>query len=715
MMGSVYCQTFDDWELIIVDDGSTEDIKSVVDSFKDERISYHRFESNRGIPHGINYAMEKASGEFISLLAADELLSETKLEDQVAFLDLNPDIDAIWGIPGNGPTGLRPLYEQNALRAHNRSPKAWVRTLLNLENVPIGGASMLCRKKVFEEIGYFDPQLTIFSDHEWFVRFFKPRKGFVLPYRWALSRPEIAPTSPRNQNQAVVHNELGYVRKRHVLETPSVEPTVTVGIAVKNMAHFIGDALDSVFAQTLQPVEIIILDDGSTDNIREVVSKYKDPRIQFFRFEESQGVMKANNYMMSIAKGTFYTPLAADDTIDKDYLKKVIHEFTQNPWLEFVSSQTDFMNETGKTLESPETPFQHGAMGIAKPINQPRERWLAQMYYGNVYFGVGTYRTETLRELGGWGTGFGVLGDYEMYLRLLQRENIYVIPENLTHTRLHEKNMSNLQNNKPGEGKNLQELYMLAKKDYYAPRMKVVIATPFYEMKGFSPYISSLANTIKLLTMLGIEHSFFELSGDSYVARARNTICTIFLEDPENTDLFFIDSDMKWDAEAFVRMLMLPEGVVAGSYPAKNMWETWTSFPIVKEEKGHVHPVGRPLQDGSALLTAETVATGFCRIKRYVLEQFRDHYKDYRYNEPGADQAHPDREYIEFFATKREDGLWWGEDRLFCKRLKEMGMDIFIYPNVNMGHYGVKGWSGNYDKFLRGQHGDSTGSHSKSV
>jgi glycosyltransferase involved in cell wall biosynthesis len=660
--------------------------------------------------------MNHAKGEFINPLAADELLSPDKLEIQVKFMDDNKDVHCIWGIPQNGPVGPRPTYEQYALRAHNRSNLQWVRTLMNLEQVPIGGASMLARKSVFEDIGYFDQQLEIFSDHEWFVRFFKHGyQGRILPYRWALSRPNPNAVSGPNVNMKGYARELNYVRQKHRVETPVVDRKVTIAIPVYNMAKFLPETLESVFKQTVRVSEILIVDDCSTDNIAEVVSQFKDPRIKFFKFDENQGNVSAQNFMLTQATGTFYVPLSADDTIAPDYVEKCLAQFEANPWLEFCSTHTDFIDEVGKTISEPTEPFQVAAMNIPKPVNQPRERMLAQLYYGNLYFGVGMYRTQTLKELGGWGKEHGVISDYEMYLRLLQREGIQIIQENLTHTRLHDKNQSNLSVNKPSQTKTLQELYKDAKAPYFAPRMKVIIATPFYEMKAFSPYVSSLAATIKLLTMLGIEHEYWELAGDSYVARARNTICTKFLEDAEATDLFFIDSDMNWNADAFVRMLMLPEGVVGGSYPAKNMWETWTSIPVFNQENGKLIPMGRPLQDGSALLKADTVATGFMRIKRQVLEGFRDHYVECRYKEPGADQSAPDREYIEFFATVRENGLWYGEDRMFCKKLKEMGTEMFIYPNVQIGHFVVKGWSGNYDKFLRGHRANSIGASSPGV
>lgn len=232
MVGSVYLQTYQDWELIVVDDGSTEDIKKVLDTFKDERIKYVRFDINKGIPFGINHAFSLATGEYFSPLAADELLTKDKLETQVAFMDANPEIDCIWGLPGQGLTGPRPIWEQNALRAHNRSNKAWVRTLLNLEQVPIGGASLLMRRKVLDSIGYMDEKLTGFSDHEWFIRFFQKHKGIVLPYRWALSRPNpnaaSVGSSPEKINE--LRKQLEYVRSKHQIELPPVTGKVTIGI-----------------------------------------------------------------------------------------------------------------------------------------------------------------------------------------------------------------------------------------------------------------------------------------------------------------------------------------------------------------------------------------------------------------------------------------------------------------------------------------------------
>jgi hypothetical protein len=194
-----------------------------------------------------------------------------------------------------------------------------------------------------------------------------------------------------------------------------------------------------------------------------------------------------------------------------------------------------------------------------------------------------------------------------------------------------------------------------------------------------------------------------ELSGDSYVHRARNTMCDVFLQDPDATDLFFIDSDMAWNPEAVVKMCMLPDEVVGGSYPVKNGWENWTSIPELIEKDGTHHLQGRELGDGTALIKAHVLAGGFLRIKRSVLEKFRDHYTELWYREPSTDRNEPERKYTQFFAAEASDHQFIGEDHMFSKRLRDMGLQMFIYPNATIEHFGIKGYRGNLDEYLKEQ------------
>ena len=713
MIASVVAQTFPEWELLIVDDGSTEDIKSVIESFNDKRIHYFRFDQNRGVPFGTNHALKQARGEFVGLIAADEIIAPTKLEDQLAYLDAHPGVDAVWGVPGRGAFGKVPEWEQNGLRAHNRSREAWLRTLLQLEHVPIGGASLLMRRSVMESLGYLDESLTLFSDHELYCRFFAKHVGVVLPYRWAVDKP-ITSNSVRARSQGHAEKEYEQVKAKHPLPLPPVGGKVTVGIPCYNQAKFLSDSVGSVLAQTYQDLEIMILDDGSTDDFKTVVQQFTDPRIKLMAFPENMGVQEALNQMAFRAAGDFFLVLAADDTIEPTLIERCMGEFARDPWLEFVATQTDFMTADKTRIVAPPNALVEKLMAIPKPVNRTREDWLASLYGGNQYFGVGMYRTKAVSEVGGWEKQYKVISDYQMYLKLLTRENIAIIEEPLTHTRVHGENYSMLRHAVEGDvakkgwtQEELATLYHNARKPFYRPMMKVIIATPFYELKGFSPYIDSLAATLRLLTAVGINWNFMQLSGDSYVHRARNTICDAFLRDPEATDLFFVDSDMSWNPEAFVKMCILPDEVVGAAYPVKNNWQAWTSVPKQHEENGRSHLRGRPLGDGTALVEAQVLAGGFLRIKRTALEKFRDAYPDLWYIEPSTDKENPDHRFTAFFGAESVNHQFYGEDHMFSLRLRNMGIPMFIYPNVDITHWGYKDFSGNYDAFLKGRKAES--------
>jgi glycosyltransferase involved in cell wall biosynthesis len=695
MVQSVVAQTFKDWELVIVDDASTEDLKAVVDAFNDSRIRLIRLEQNVGVPAGVNIAMKEAQGEYIGLLAADEFITPDKLEAQVEYLDSRKGVDCVWGLPGKGDYGRRPEWEQSMLRAHNRSNEAWLKTLLNLENVPIGGASLLMRTEVMRSLGYMDESLTLFSDHELYCRFFEKHVGVVLPYRWA-DEQATPGLQLREKNQHKVEQELAYVRERHKIPMPAVTGKVSIGMPCFNDAKFLPDAVAAVMAQTHQDWELMILNDGGTDDFNTVVQQFNDPRIKVMAFPENMGMWEAQNQMAFRATGEFYVPLAADDTIEPTFLARCLDEYAKNPWLELVASQTDFMKEDKSPFNDAGNPM----MRIPKAPNTTREQMLGALHGGNVYFGAGMYRTRAISDVGGWEKQYKVIADYQMYLKMLQRERIHVIEEPLTHTRVHGKNASLLE---PAKAKELPWLYHAAKKPYYRQLMRVVIATPFYELKGFSPYIESLQATTALLTAHGIGYRFMALSGDSYVHRARNTMCDAFLEDPDATDLFFIDSDMSWNPEAFVQMCLQPELVIGGSYPVKNCWEAWTSLPHWQEENGQNVLKGRPLGDGSALIEAFVLAGGFLRIKREALEMFRKHYPDLWYREATSSPDDPEKRFTQFFGAESIDHRFFGEDHMFSKKLRDMGVKMFIYPNVDITHWGYQRFPGNFDQYLKGK------------
>jgi len=224
--------------------------------------------------------------------------------------------------------------------------------------------------------------------------------------------------------------------------------------------------------------------------------------------------------------------------------------------------------------------------------------------------------------------------------------------------------------------------------------MKIVIATPFYEMKGWSPYIKSLVTTVWFLTKhTPIEVEFWPLSGDSYVERARNTIANLFMES-EHTHLIFIDSDMEWDIEGFTKLLAADVDVVGAGYPCKNTWDFYGVLPYGQrledgKDDGHVEV------NEQGLIRAWGVPTGFMKIKKEVFKKLAEKEPENYYMIQNKDDKEPHKVF-NFFG--RIPPL--GEDISFCRRWAGIGGDLWIEPRITLLHYGVKGWEGNYHEHL---------------
>lgn len=92
---SVLAQTYLNWELVVWDDGSTDNSKEIVNSFSDHRIKYY-FERNHGAPYARNRAIEISQGIYLALLDSDDQWVDDKLSVQVKVMDSNPNIDVLF-------------------------------------------------------------------------------------------------------------------------------------------------------------------------------------------------------------------------------------------------------------------------------------------------------------------------------------------------------------------------------------------------------------------------------------------------------------------------------------------------------------------------------------------------------------------------------------------------------------------------------------------
>ena len=163
----------------------------------------------------------------------------------------------------------------------------------------------------------------------------------------------------------------------------SSRPLVTVSIATFNRAGYLGECLDSVLSQSIQDFEVIVVDDGSSDHTRDVMSEYRDDRIRYLR-QENQGVSVARNLALAEAKAPFIVVQDDDDVmlprrIEAHFgaLEEGMHG-TYGGWV-------DFDDRTGELAARP-----------------GREFGLGQMLYRGGVMAHGTLmmRTDVLRRFG---------------------------------------------------------------------------------------------------------------------------------------------------------------------------------------------------------------------------------------------------------------------------------------------------------------------------
>jgi len=107
-------------------------------------------------------------------------------------------------------------------------------------------------------------------------------------------------------------------------------PKVSVIIPTYNRSKLLKQTIDSVLNQTLGDFEILVIDDGSTDNTEQVAKAFDDSRIKYF-YKQNGGVSSARNWGLRKAKGRYICFLDSDDLWPKDFLQVMLEKLNQNP------------------------------------------------------------------------------------------------------------------------------------------------------------------------------------------------------------------------------------------------------------------------------------------------------------------------------------------------------------------------------------------------
>jgi glycosyltransferase involved in cell wall biosynthesis len=174
---SVLAQTCQDWELIVVDDGSTDGTEQGVRSFSDHRIKYIRHERNRGGAAARNTGIRCARGEYVAFLDSDDEWLPEKLEKELeVFRDSDPEVGLVY-------SGQIVLDERGrVLKVGMPRKSGWVHGAL-LESNFIGSCSRVTvKKQVLDRVAGFDETFLNGEDSDLWLRVAKVWKIACVPY-----------------------------------------------------------------------------------------------------------------------------------------------------------------------------------------------------------------------------------------------------------------------------------------------------------------------------------------------------------------------------------------------------------------------------------------------------------------------------------------------------------------------------------------------------
>lgn len=205
-----------------------------------------------------------------------------------------------------------------------------------------------------------------------------------------------------------------------------MKPRVSIVLPTYNQAHYLPEALNSVFAQTYRDVELLVVNDGSTDATAAVLADYQQRHEFTVIMQENQGLPCALNAGFAQTYGDYLTWISSDNVMLPEMLSALVEALDKDPSFGLVYADRYLMNEEGRDLGRFNT--------------SDYDPYL--LLHANLVHCCFLYRRECMERVGGYDPEFIYGEDWEYWIRISRYYRMKHVPQALYRYRLHGTSMT---------------------------------------------------------------------------------------------------------------------------------------------------------------------------------------------------------------------------------------------------------------------------------
>ena len=227
-----------------------------------------------------------------------------------------------------------------------------------------------------------------------------------------------------------------------------VAPRVSVVMAVHDGERYVGAAVDSILTQKFRDLELIVVDDGSTDRSPEIVREHADPRVRLIANGRNLGLAPSLNVGLAEARGEFVARLDADDVAMPHRLARQVEFMDANPQVALLGSWYTEMAADGTPGAEVKLPTAHWDL-----------RWHLCLYSPFAHSAVLWRRALVAERVGQYDERLTYSMDLDLWRRIAEQLEVASVPESLLYLRSHEHSMTATYGERALEGLRMQSAY----------------------------------------------------------------------------------------------------------------------------------------------------------------------------------------------------------------------------------------------------------------